>query len=37
MVTDGRALVNEAIALKPDVVVLDVTMPRLNGLDAGRR
>ena len=37
MVTDGRALVNEAIALKPDVVVLDVTMPRLNGLDAGRQ
>jgi DNA-binding NarL/FixJ family response regulator len=23
--------------LKPDVVVLDVTMPRLNGLDAGRQ
>jgi len=37
MVTDGRALVNEAIALKPDVIVLDVTMPRLNGLDAGRQ
>jgi len=37
MVTDGRALVNEALALKPDVVVLDVTMPRLNGLDAGRQ
>jgi len=37
MVTDGRALVNEAISLKPDVIVLDVTMPRLNGLDAGRQ
>ena len=37
MVTDGRALVNEAIATKPDVIVLDVTMPRLNGLDAGRQ
>ena len=37
MVTDGRALVNEALNLKPDVIVLDVTMPRLNGLDAGRQ
>lgn len=37
MVTDGRALVTEAERLKPDVVVLDVTMPLLNGLDAGRR
>jgi len=37
MVTDGRALVNEALSLKPDVIVLDVTMPRLNGLDAGRQ
>ena len=37
MVTDGRALVSEALTLKPDVVVLDVTMPRLNGLDAGRQ
>ena len=37
MVTDGRALVTEALNLKPDVIVLDVTMPRLNGLDAGRQ
>jgi len=37
MVTDGRALVAEALNLKPDVIVLDVTMPRLNGLDAGRQ
>ena len=37
MVTDGRALVTEALVQKPDVIVLDVTMPRLNGLDAGRQ
>jgi len=37
MVTDGRALVTEALNLKPDVIVLDVTMPKLNGLDAGRQ
>jgi DNA-binding NarL/FixJ family response regulator len=33
-VTDGRALVETAVALKPDVVIADIGMPRLNGLDA---
>ena len=37
MVADGRALVSEASRLKPDLVVLDVGMPLLNGLDAARR
>ena len=37
IVTDGRALVSEAIRLKPDVLVVDVAMPLLNGLDAARR
>jgi DNA-binding NarL/FixJ family response regulator len=37
MVADGRALVSEANRLKPDLVVLDVGMPLLNGLDAARR
>jgi DNA-binding NarL/FixJ family response regulator len=36
-VTDGRALVAAAEALKPDVVVLDISMPLLNGLEAGRQ
>jgi DNA-binding NarL/FixJ family response regulator len=36
-VSDGRALVLAAAELKPDVVVLDIAMPILNGLDAGRR
>ena len=36
-VADGRELLEVAPRLKPDVVVLDVTMPRLNGLDAGRQ
>jgi len=35
--TDGRALVAEAQRLKPDLVVLDIAMPLLNGLDAGRQ
>jgi DNA-binding NarL/FixJ family response regulator len=37
IVTDGRALVPKAIQLQPDVVVLDIGMPLLNGLDAGRQ
>jgi len=37
IVADGRALVSEANRLKPDVVVVDVGMPLLNGLDAARR
>src|SRR6185436_21033200 len=36
-VSDGRALVEAAQRLKPDVIVLDVAMPLLNGLDAGRQ
>jgi len=36
-VSDGRALVRSAIILKPDVIVLDIAMPILNGLDAGRQ
>ena len=35
-VGDGRALLETAQALKPDIVVIDVGMPLLNGLDAGR-
>lgn len=33
-VTDGRALVEAALRLKPDLIVLDITMPLLNGIDA---
>ncbi len=36
-VTDGRALLEEFARLHPDVVVIDVAMPLLNGLDAGRQ
>lgn len=36
-VSDGHALVRAASKLKPDVVVVDVAMPTLNGLDAGRQ
>jgi len=36
-VTDGRALLEAAPRLRPDVVVLDIAMPLLNGLDAARQ
>ena len=31
---DGRALVEAALRLKPDLIVLDISMPLLNGIDA---
>jgi DNA-binding NarL/FixJ family response regulator len=34
VVEDGRAMVEEAARLKPDVIVADVAMPCLNGIDA---
>ncbi len=36
-VEDGRSLLDEAKRLRPDIVVLDISMPKLNGLDAARR
>ena len=36
-VSDGRALLQAAERLKPDVAVVDIAMPLLNGLDAGER
>ncbi len=36
-VGDGHALLAAALELKPDVIVLDITMPRLNGMIAAKR
>ncbi len=36
-VGDGRALLEAAGRLHPDIVVLDIGMPHLNGFDAGRK
>jgi DNA-binding NarL/FixJ family response regulator len=36
-VEDGQALLAAARTLKPDVILLDISMPRLNGIDAARR
>ncbi len=37
IVGDGQTLVRTALQLKPDVVVVDIGMPALNGLDAGQK
>jgi DNA-binding NarL/FixJ family response regulator len=37
VVYDGRALIRAAEELYPDVVILDISMPELNGLDAGEQ
>jgi DNA-binding NarL/FixJ family response regulator len=37
LVADGRAMLQESIRLAPDVIVADVSMPLLNGLDAAQR
>ena len=34
---DGREAVDKALQLKPDVVILDIGMPSLNGLEATRQ
>jgi len=36
-VTDGRALLEQAVALRPDITIIDIWMPKLNGLAAGQR
>ena len=37
MFADGLSLVNEAPQLKPHVIVIDIRMPTMNGLNAGER
>ena len=37
IVTDGRNVADAVAELKPDIIILDIYMPRLNGLDAGEQ
>jgi DNA-binding NarL/FixJ family response regulator len=37
IVSDGCTLVKSAAVLQPDIVILDISMPQLNGLDAGEQ
>jgi len=34
--TDGLEAVELAVSLRPEIVILDISMPRMNGLDAAR-
>jgi len=36
-VEDGRALVGQAATLRPDVIVVDISMPHLNGIEGARQ
>jgi DNA-binding NarL/FixJ family response regulator len=36
-VSDGRVMLEESLRLRPDVIVTDVAMPLVNGLDAALR
>jgi len=35
-VTDGRAVADAAAALRPDIIILDIGMPRMSGLEAAK-
>lgn len=35
-VGDGHALISAADTFKPDVIITDISMPRLNGIEAAR-
>ena len=34
---DGESLVEAVTRLQPDVIVIDISMPKLNGIDAANR
>ncbi|MBZ5496474.1 MAG: response regulator transcription factor [Acidobacteriia bacterium] len=36
-VEDGRALLDAAVQLKPDIIMVDISMPLLNGIEAARQ
>ena len=35
--TNGQAVVDKAIALQPDIIIMDIAMPRLNGIEAAKK
>ena len=37
MVSDGHSLVGAALKLQPDVIVTDISMPQMNGMEAVRK
>jgi DNA-binding NarL/FixJ family response regulator len=37
LVKDGRAMIERTLRLRPDVIIVDIGMPMMNGLDAARK
>jgi len=37
MVSDGSSLIEAAFRLQPDVIVTDISMPKMNGIEAARQ
>jgi DNA-binding NarL/FixJ family response regulator len=35
--TNGQTAVDQALALKPDIIIMDIAMPRMNGIEAAKR
>lgn len=35
--TTGQSVVDKALALQPDIIIMDIAMPRLNGIEAAKR
>lgn len=35
--TNGQMAVEKAMALKPDIIIMDIAMPRMNGIEAAKR
>jgi DNA-binding NarL/FixJ family response regulator len=35
--TNGQTAIDQACALKPDIVIMDIAMPRMNGIEAAKR
>jgi DNA-binding NarL/FixJ family response regulator len=36
MVSDGQAALDATLALQPDLVILDISMPRMSGIEVAR-
>jgi len=37
MATNGQVAVEKALELKPDIIIMDIAMPRMNGIEAAKR
>ena len=35
--TNGQDAVEKAMELKPDIIIMDIAMPRMNGIEAAKR